>query len=191
MTESLEKHRQAMHDAFFQDRDQELLDFLDEQATAASNQNHEALKHAAGIEDPRILDRLEKLGVTAATMHAFTLLPLVRLAWADAKLSENEFEVLLKAAEEEGIAYGTPAYRLLTQWINERPSDQMVEAWIDYAEALSRELNPDELSQLRRSTLERASKIARASGGFLGLGAKTSHEERIALHDLEHALTKK
>ena len=60
MTESLEKHRQAMHDAFFQDRDQELLDFLDEQATAASNQNHEALKHAAGIEDPRILDRLEK-----------------------------------------------------------------------------------------------------------------------------------
>lgn len=191
MSETLDKQRQAMHDAFFADRDQELLEFLDQVGIGEQQQRQDALQQAAGVKDPEVLARLEHLGVGPSAMTAFALLPLVRLAWADTKVSQGEFAALLKAAEEEGIVYGTPSYRLLSRWLDERPSESMVEAWIAYAEALSRELDESSLEVLRQATIERAKRIAEASGGILGLGDRTSHDERNALLDLQRALTRR
>jgi hypothetical protein len=190
MSQTLDKQRQAMHDAFFADRDQELLEFLDQVHLGEQQQRQDALQQAAGVKDPEVLARLERLGVGPSAMAAFALLPLVRLAWADTKVSQGEFAALLKSAEEDGIVYGTPSYRLLSRWLDERPSESMVEAWIAYAEALSRELDESSLEVLRQATIERAKRIAEASGGILGLGDRTSHDERNALLDLQRALTK-
>ena len=190
MSDSIDARRQALHDAFFQDRDQELLDFLDEQAITEQQKGREELRIAAKVDNPVILDKLEKLGITAPAMTAFMLLPLVRLAWADTKMAEGEFHRLLKAADEEGITYGTPAYRLLSRWLDERPSERMIETWTDYARALSQELDEESLSALRTATIERAKKIATASGGFLGLGDRVSRDEQNVLHDLSLALSK-
>ena len=191
MSGTFDQQRQAMHDAFFMDRDQEILDFLDEQSSAQTSESREALRQAVRVDDPQVLEMLERLGVGPAAMTAFNLLPLVRLAWADARISQNEFAALLKAAEDEGITYGTPSYRLLSRWLDQRPSEQMVEAWRAYAEALANELDESSLVVLRNATIERAKRIAQASGGVLGLGDKTSHDERNALLDLQRALTKK
>ncbi len=197
MSDSIDRRRQALHDAFFLDngaildRDQELLDFLDEQSESQEQRAREELRRAAKIENPAILDKLEKLGITAPAMTAFMLLPLVRLAWADTKMAEGEFHTLLKAADEDGIAYGTPAYRLLSRWLDERPSERMIETWSDYAHALSEELDEESLAALRTATIERAKKIASASGGFLGLGDRVSRDERDVLMDLHIALSKK
>jgi hypothetical protein len=191
MSELIDKQHQAMHDAFFMDPDQELLDFLREQEQSQHADSREALRRAAKVDDPRVLEMLERLGVGAAAMTAFSLLPLVRLAWADTRISQSEFAALLKAAQEEGIDYGTPSYRLLSRWLDERPSEQMIQAWVAYAEALSSELDPESLAVIRNSTIDRAQRIAQASGGFLGLGDRTSPQERNALIDLQRALTKK
>lgn len=197
MSDSIDQRRQALHDAFFLDkgsildRDQELLDFLDEQSESQEQRARDELQRAAKIENPAILDKLEKLGITAPAMTAFMLLPLVRLAWADTKMAEGEFHSLLKAADEDGIAYGTPAYRLLSRWLDERPSERMIETWSDYAHALSEELDEESLAALRTATIERAKKIASASGGFLGLGDRVSRDERDVLMDLHIALSKK
>jgi hypothetical protein len=191
MSELIDKQHQAMHDAFFMDPDQELLDFLREQEQSQHADSREALRRAAKVDDPRVLEMLERLGVGAAAMTAFSLLPLVRLAWADTRISQSEFAALLKAAQEEGIDYGTPSYRLLSRWLDERPSEQMIQAWVAYAEALSSELDQESLAVIRNSTIDRAQRIAQASGGFLGLGDRTSPQERNALIDLQRALTKK
>jgi hypothetical protein len=190
MSESLDKERQAMHDAFFADRDQELLEYLGQVGLGEQQQRRDALQQAAGVKDPEVLTRLEQLGVGPSAMTAFALLPLVRLAWADTQISQGEFAALLKAAEEDGIVYGTPSYRLLSRWLDERPSEPMIEAWIAYAEALSKELDETSLEVMRQATIERAKRIAQASGGILGLGDKTSHDERNALLDLQRALIK-
>jgi len=161
-----------------------------EQAVTEQQKGREELRIAAKVDNPVILDKLEKLGITAPAMTAFMLLPLVRLAWADTKMAEGEFHTLLKAADEEGITYGTPAYRLLSRWLDERPSERMIETWADYARALSQELDEESLSALRTATIERAKKIATASGGFLGLGDRVSRDEQNVLHDLRLALSK-
>jgi len=188
--ESIAKHRQALHDAFFEERDQELLDFLRFETEPTEEQERDQMQTAAGIDDPEVLDALQRVGITSASMTAFMLLPLVRLAWADSKIQDGEFEFLLKAATDDGIAYGTPAYRLLNRWLEERPTEKIVDVWWKYAQALAHELDESSLAAFREATFGRARRVAEASGGILGMGEKISENERRVLKDLAHALTK-
>ena len=188
--ESIVQHRQALHDAFFEERDQELLDFLRFETEPTDQQEQDQLQVVAGVDDPAVLDALKQAGITSASMTAFTLLPLVRLAWADSKIQDGEFECLLKAAADDGIAYGTPAYRLLNRWLEERPTEKVLDAWWKYAHALAGELDDTSLAAFQEATLGRARRVAEASGGFLGMGERISDNERHVLNDLENALTK-
>ena len=182
--------RQDLHDAFFEDRDQELLDFLQFETNNIEDQEMDQLQIKAGIGDPAVLAGLKRVGITSASMTAFMLLPLVRLAWADSKIQNGEFESLLKAAADDGIAYGTPAYRLLNRWLEERPTEKILDAWRSYAQALARELDAASLEAFRLATLGRAHRVAKASGGILGMGEKISDNERQVLNDLANALVK-
>ncbi len=188
--ESIIQHRQALHDAFFEERDQELLDFLRFETEPTDEQERHRLQTVAGVDNPEVLDALKQVGITSASMTAFMLLPLVRLAWADSKIQDGEFEYLLKAAADDGIAYGTPSYRLLNRWLEERPTEKVLDAWWKYAQALARDLDETSLAAFREATLGRARRVAEASGGILGIGEKISDNERHVLKDLDHALTK-
>jgi hypothetical protein len=74
-TESLARHRQNLHDAFFEDRDQELLDFLEYETISKEEEERSALQSKAGISDPQVLEVLERVGITSASINAFMLLP--------------------------------------------------------------------------------------------------------------------
>jgi hypothetical protein len=188
--DSIAKRRRELHDAYFQERDLELLDFLKDEEDAQQSLEDDRLQSIAGVHSPEVLAALKSAGITSSSMTAFMLLPLVRLAWADAKIQDGEFQSILKAAEEDGIAYGTPSYRLLNRWLEERPNEKVLEAWYAYARELAAVLDEPSLAAFQQATLGRAMRVAQASGGVLGLGEKVSENERHALHDLEHALTK-
>ena len=187
---SIAQRQQDLHDAFFQDRDQELLDFLEMESESAEERENERLRLVLGVSDHHVFNALKSLQVTSTSITAFMLLPLVRLAWADSRIQNGEFEFLLEAATDEGIQYGTPAYRLLNRWLEERPTPQMIEAWWQYAQALARELDETSLAAFRQATIGRALRVAESSGGILGLGEKVSENERHVLNDLAKALTK-
>ncbi len=186
----IDKHRQELHDAFFQERDQELLDFLQFEMETPEEHERNQLQTIAGTSDPEVLEALQQVGITSASMTAFMLLPLVRLAWADARIQNDEIDSILKAATEDGIAYGTPAYWLLNRWLRERPTEKMLDAWWKYAQALACKLDETSLAAFRHATLGRARRVAEASGGILGMGSKISEAEHLALNDLANALTR-
>jgi hypothetical protein len=189
-TPNISRQIAELHDAFFEDRDQELVDYLKAESDADARREVESLQVKAGIHEPASLAELQRVGVTSASITAFMLLPLIRLAWADSKLQEGEFEYLLKAAESDGIQYGSPAYRLFNRWLEEKPTDRMIAAWRDYAQALSRELDEEPLAAMRQAVLERTRRVAQASGGILGFGDRISENERRVLNDIASALTK-
>ncbi len=184
------QQQQSLHDAFFTDPDQELLDFLRSEREEQRDEQRAQLASIAGVHDPKVLETLQRAGITPASMAAFSLLPLVRLAWADESIQDNEDDFILRVATEDGIQYGTPSYRLLSKWLEERPSEKMINAWSSYAQALARELDEASYQSVVAATLERAQRVAEASGGFLGLGAKVSENEQLVLHDLAHTLNR-
>jgi hypothetical protein len=186
----INRYRVELHDAYFEDRDQELMDFLQTEADAVEKQETQKMQEKAGIRDSAVLAELKRNGVNSASMTAFMLVPLVRLAWADSKLQQGEFESILKAAADDGIDFGTPAYRLLSRWLEDKPSDKVLNAWRNYAQALARELDEKTLAAFRTAILERTERVAEAAGGILGFGEKVSENERRVMWDITNALSK-
>jgi hypothetical protein len=76
---------------------------------------------------------------------------------------------------------------LLVEWLRQRPSAQVVEHWRQYVGAASRDLSPPEREQLRTGVLRLAEDVAKAAGGFLGLGSKISKQEQAVLDEISQA----
>jgi hypothetical protein len=59
--------------------------------------------------------------------------------------------------------------------------------WGEYIVDLCANLGDDEKAAVKVKVVGRAREVARATGGFLGLGAKISSEEEVILSELEKA----
>ena len=88
----------------------------DAQRRDASLERRRHLAAACQVNDPKILDQLEKLGFNEVTVSLLCLVPLVQVAWAD-WISQTERERVLAAAAEHGVQQDTPAYQALAQWL--------------------------------------------------------------------------
>jgi hypothetical protein len=182
-----EKSR-ILEESFFREHDQELLEYLRSQAQESNLRSQ--LSEISGIVDTEVLDALIRAGITAESLSALSLLPMVRVAWADAKVQGNERQAILQAAHAEGVSADSTSYRLLDSWLNERPEPSLLEAWWEYARGLARELDETSLAAMRRMTLDRARRVAEAAGGLLGFGNQVSSNEELVLADLARAFEK-
>jgi len=176
----------ALENSFFRERDLGLLAYLRSQTDQTRNQLAEISK----IHDIKVLDDLIRVGITAESFTALSLLPLVRIAWADAEIQDSERAAILQAAETEGISKDSTNYQLLKGWLDDRPDPTLLEAWREYAVELAKELDDASLAEVRRITMDRARRIAELTGGILGLSHEISKEEERALIDLARAFEK-
>ena len=186
--EILGDRRKALEEEFFRKQDQKLREQL--RAKEQQKKLKQALTDASGITREEGLARLIELGISAETVAALTLVPLVEVAWADGKVDDRERKAILRAAEEAEIgkiANGTVAYALLENWLATRPPKSLRLAWEDYVKELCKTLTPEDRIRLER-VLDRARDVAVAAGGFLGVGKKISAEEEAVLAELATAI---
>lgn len=180
----LSDRRQALEEAFFARHNKELSEKLREKLEAAEERKQ--LAAATGIQDEAALERLQALGLHPTTLSALSLVPLILVAWADGKLEPKERKVILEAAAANGLEVGSPAFESLEVWLHELPPAGLLDAWQDYVRALTADLGRDGAEHLRRDILERASRVAKAAGGWWDLGA-VSDDEKGVLARLEKA----
>jgi len=173
------ERRRALEESFFAKRNAELLAQLRQKVSAESTKQE--LKTASGITDEAILDHLLAASISAETITALGIVPLLAVAWADGRLDEKEKKAVLEACEAEGIEMGTSAYGLLDSWLKEQPSPQLLSAWKDFIKAAKHKLSPEALTALREDVVHRAQKIARASGGLLGINTVSTTEQEMVL----------
>jgi hypothetical protein len=185
MSGILNERRAALENRFFAARDQQLLEALKVKAEAQSQL--EQLSRASGIDNPQVLEELLASGVAAETMTALSLIPLVQVAWADGTMDDREKEAILSAAAGDGMDEQDPAYQLLEQWLSVSAPPSLLDSWEEYISALVADLSDAAREDLKQNTLERAQRVARATGGFLGLGNKVSVEEQVILDRVEAA----
>jgi hypothetical protein len=179
----LRKSGKALEDSFFVKENDKLLKKLREEGEL--KQRREALKVAMNLDNERVIDALVELDVHPETVAAFSLVPLIEVAWADGDVHAKERTAILKAAEERGIEVGTPNHDLLERWLAERVDPEMMRAWKAYAHALHESLDPELSGALKERMVNRARRVAEAAGGFLGFGAISEAQQAI-LDELEH-----
>ena len=183
---SINPDAKALEDAFFARDNAKLLERM--RAQSEQTQRRDALRAAMGHVDDATLDRLLELGVSAETALAVTLVPLVRVAWADGTLDDRERAVILRAADERGITEDSAGYTVLTAWLLVRPQEELHRIWKAYMAAIWPQLSELEQKELREYIVDLARGVAEQAGGFLGLGFKISAAEAEVLKETEATL---
>jgi hypothetical protein len=174
-------------DMFFVKEDRKLIEKL--RAMKKLTETKEELSKVSGIKNDAILQKLVDLNVRPETLASITLVPLVEVAWADGSVDEAEIKSVLTAVERLGFPQGSTDYELVVQWMTHKPSPALLEAWLHYIAGLCEELSKEEKNRLREELIGHTREVAKASGGFLGLGNKISREESAVLSKLEDAFT--
>jgi hypothetical protein len=178
----LKNYGKALEDSFFERENQKLLAKLREQG--ARERKRATLREALKIDDEDVLDRLVALDVSPETIVAFSLVPLVEVAWADGEIQPDEREAILRAADERGVSRSAISRQLLDSWLRRKPPAALLEVWRHYSKALLQELDANDCRMMRERVIGSARAVAEAAGGFLGLGS-ISAAEKAALQDLE------
>jgi len=173
----------ALEESFFQVKNTELLDAFRQRL--AQQQRKEQLASASGIHDDAVLDRLVASDIRPETLAALTLVPLIEVAWADGRVQSKEHAAVLEAAEQAGIRRNDEAFGLLDAWLAEKPGPDLLETWKQYVAALCESLERDAVERLKHGLLDRARRVAEATGGLLGFGRRVSPEEQAVLEGLE------
>ena len=174
-----------LEEKFFRQKDQELIRAMREKT--ATMERKKALAEASGIQHEELLDQLDQLEISAETVAALSLVPLVAVAWADGKLDDKERAAVLAAAEQTGLKDDHPAYGLLDSWLKQKPDRKLAGVWYDYISALCDNLSPEAKDELCKELLGRTRTVAEATGGLLGLGSKISQSEQAVLDKLARA----
>lgn len=181
---SLRKSAKAMEDSFFARENEKLLRKL--RAEAEAEKKRQSFREILQVENSAVLDRLVEMDLTAETIMAFTVIPLVEVAWADGSISSGEKKAVLKAAVERGIEADSTNYQLLMNWLDTKPEPKLFEVWKHYVKELCSGLDPSIADAVRERVVTRTTAVAEAAGGFLGLN-RISDEERAVLDEVEAA----
>lgn len=146
------------------------------------------LMNAFGIRDPRLVRELSDAGFDSDTSRVLYLVPLVQVAWSDGAVSPSEREKLLEIASLHGIKAGSAAHERLRGWLAERPPHRFFETCVRGIKAMLGLRPTFEAEALRRDLVWYCTRVASASGGFLGLGSRISRDEEVMLTQLANEL---
>lgn len=175
----------ALEDSFFARENAQLLKKLKEKD--AEEAKREAFKEVANIESEELVDALIALELEVSDLAALSIVPLVEVAWADGEIQDKERKAILKAAGEVGITPGAENYELLVNWLNKKPEAELMDCWTRYAGDIEASLDSSLGAVLKERLMTRTRKVAKAAGGFLGIGT-VSRAEQAVLDKLEKAL---
>lgn len=181
----LELRRRTLEEDFFRRQDAELTARRreDEKRRAA----RAALAAASRIADDALLDRLVDLGITAETLIALSLVPVIDVAWADGRIDVREKRAIVDAAGAAGLAPGGAGARLVERCLDTRPSPALRATWREYVAHVCATLSDAERRAFRDEVVRQGRAVAEATGGFKGLFSRVSAEEATVLDEIAAA----
>lgn len=184
-THTLNPDALRMEESFFAEENAKLLDKL--RAEAQTKERRDALRSALNIDHEGVLDALVELDLYPETAVAFSLIPLIEVAWADWVIQDKERQAIMNAAYARGIEPESTTCQLLENWLIRKPEPEMLETWKRYIGVIVESMDTQHRTVFRDGLLAQAKGVAEAAGGFLGLGSKVSEAEQKVLDDLAKA----
>ena len=179
MSEIFDDRKKALEEEYFRKREQELIEKLKQRARAAAER--EGLAAAAGVTNEQILEALREMGLDRETVALLHFIPLLEVAWSDGSVSAKERTGILEMARARGIMEGSPAHRKLLGWLGNTPGPVLFGRARTVMHDLLAVMSEDKRQVASRDLVAACEEIAAASGGILGLGSRTSTEERAVI----------
>ena len=168
MTKDMFRDREwGEEDAYFRQQDAKLIAKLRQKAQLSEIAH--ALAEKLHADEPALLERIKKLGVTLDTGAAFILAPLVEVAWADGDVSHAERDTILHIAKQRGVEPGSADYRQLLDWLAHRPSDEVFQTALEAIRIGLSVLPPHESEQRIAAMIKACEEVAQATGGIAKL----------------------
>ena len=149
-------------DAYFRQEDAKLIAKLRQKAHLSEIAH--ALAEKLHADEPALLERIQKLGVTLDTGSAFILVPLVEVAWVDGEVTDAERDTILDIAKQRGVEPGSADYLQLLDWLAHRPSDDVFRTALEAIRIGLSVLPPDESEQRIATIIKACEDVARAAG---------------------------
>ncbi len=174
---------------YFHRKERELIELLRHRTQIEAERRE--MSEVTGIADEEILQSLLDLGYTRETVGLLHLVPLAQIAWASGEVTPQERKLVLQLSEWRGVKKDSPAWEQLNRWLDNRPSDEF---FLRTLRIIRHILDSDtkKPSAARRTDLiSFCIRIARASGGFLGIGGNISDEEQDTLDQITEELTRR
>jgi hypothetical protein len=178
--------------AYFRQQDARLIAKLRQKAQFSEIAH--ALAEKLHADEPALLERIQKLGVTLDTGSAFILAPLVEVAWVDGDISHAERDTILHIAKQRGVAPGSPDYRQLLDWLAHRPSDEVFRTALEAIRIGLSVLPPDESEERIATMIKACEDVAQAADGItqlLGLDSVSDAESVVIAAIRRHLQSKK
>ena len=148
--------------AYFRQEDARLIAKLRQKAQLSEIAH--ALAEKLQADEPALLERIQKLGVTLDTGSAFILAPLIEVAWVDGEVSDAERDTILDIAGKRGVEPGSADYRQLLDWLAHRPSDEVFRTALEAIRIGLSVLPPDESEKRIATIIRECEHVAQAKG---------------------------
>jgi len=179
--DAFKERERSIEETYFRQRDAKLLERLRQEAKLEDIAT--ALAEKLQVDNPELLGRVRALGVTIDTAPAFFVAPLVQVAWAEGKVTEEERDTVLRLARARGIEENSPAYAQLLEWLRVRPADAVFDTAVEVIKSGFAVLPPEEKEERIKRIVQACQEVAMASGGglakLLGLGSISSSEASV------------
>ncbi|OAI56724.1 hypothetical protein AYO47_08725 [Planctomyces sp. SCGC AG-212-M04] len=159
-----QERERAEEAAYFHREDAQLIEKLRRHAQLSEIAH--ALAEKLHADEPALLERIKKLGVTLDTGAAFILAPLVEVAWADGDVSQAERTTVLQIAHRRGVMPGSPDHRQLLDWLDNRPPDEVLRTALEAIRIGISVLPPDESAERISTMIKACEEVANAAGGL-------------------------
>lgn len=183
--DALHARGRSLEDAFFKERDRQLVENFKRRLNA--EEQHRVLAFSLGLTEELAKKGIAHLQSGLDVVAVMALLPMVEVAWCDGKVESTEKAAVLRGAAEVGLEFESPLYKFLESWLDHRPSPAAHQAWHEYVKSFVKLVEPETAATAKAGVMGRAERVAKAAGGFLGMGNKISAAEQACLDDLAKA----
>lgn len=138
------------------------------------------------MNDLELIAKLQRLGLDAESFRAVALLPLIQVAWADARIQPQERKAILLIAKGHDLLVGR-AEEVVQQWLAQRPNDEHFALGREVLATLAHRkegLGADMPESVTDTVVELCSVVAESAGGLFGMMWTTSAAERKAIRQI-------
>jgi hypothetical protein len=167
----------SVEDIFFYQKDQRLVEAREELRRLQDTK--ENLARVSGIRNDAVLDKLIELEIRPETLATLFAIPLIEVAWADGDMDDKERQELFRFAEKAGLRQKNINPAVMATWLKRRPDPALLDAWVQYIQALGGQLSAAERQALKSEVMADAHAVAQAAGGVFGFHKESAAEHRV------------